>query len=97
MSHRLRRIIRNNVPYVAERSGVKVFRTTHLHNVAVECQMTVERDDKEFHLVRQCYSRTNNINVGSIGNGFGELVGAEENGISFFRIQGQTIMREPEV
>ena len=40
---------------MTERSGVKVFRTTHLHNVAVECQMTVERDAKEFDLVRQCY------------------------------------------
>ena len=33
---------------------MKVCRIIHLHNVAVECQMTVERDTKEFDLVRQC-------------------------------------------
>ena len=54
LCHRLRRIVRNNVPYVAERSRMKVCRTTHLHDVAVEYQMTVESDAKEFDLVRQC-------------------------------------------
>ena len=63
---------------MAERSGVKVCRTTHLHDVAVECQMTVERDAEEFDLVRQCYWRISNINVPSIGKGFGGLVGATE-------------------
>ena len=80
---------------MAERSGVKVCQKTHLHDVVVECQMTVERDAKEFDLVRQCYWRISNINVESIRKGFGRLVGAEENGIGFIRIQGQTIMGEP--
>ena len=53
--------------------------------MAVECEMTVERDAKEFDLVRQCYLHTSNINVGSIGKGFGGLVVAKENGIGFFQ------------
>ena len=61
---------------------MKVCQTTHLHNVTIEYQITVERDANEFDLVRQCYRRTS-INVGSVGKGFDALVDDKENGIGF--------------